>query len=216
MISMKTEAERLKEAEEEYQSQLQSTIDAEEEHRRKLEQLFEISGNEALSTDTRREALYELVGMYPQIFAKYKTEYEWLQNLKQIKQEIAILDGKNSVTNPKNQLADVNSQILQHQRNIAKWEKDKENTKSPYARAQYEKYIKEAQTQIQMLSGKKATLTKQVEKDNVNAWLATATGFGNATLDAELKVREDLVARLEMNGGKKVLCLVYPSGAAGE
>ena len=39
MISMKTEAERLKEAEEEYQSQLQSTIDAEEEHRRKLEQL---------------------------------------------------------------------------------------------------------------------------------------------------------------------------------
>lgn len=213
MISMKTEAERLKEAEEEYQSQLQSTIDAEEEHRRKLEQLFEISGNEALSTDTRREALYELVGMYPQIFAKYKTEYEWLQNLKQIKQEIAILDGKNSVTNPKNQLADVNSQILQHQRNIAKWEKDKENTKSPYARAQYEKYIKEAQTQIQMLSGKKATLTKQVEKDNVNAWLATATGFGNATLDAELKVREDLIARLEMNGGKNGR--VIGGGAAG-
>lgn len=57
LVSMKTETERLREAEEDYQAQKQKTIEAEEEHRHKIEELCSIAGNEAVSTDTRREAL---------------------------------------------------------------------------------------------------------------------------------------------------------------
>ena len=66
---MKTETERLREAEEDYQAQKQKTIEAEEEHRRKIEELCSIAGNEAVSTDTRREALNRLEMKYPDIFA---------------------------------------------------------------------------------------------------------------------------------------------------
>ena len=70
MVSMKTEAERIKEAEEAYEAQLRKTIEAEEEHRRQMDKLCEIAGDESLSTDTRREALIQLVRQYPSIFQK--------------------------------------------------------------------------------------------------------------------------------------------------
>lgn len=54
-------------------------IEAEEEHKRKMEELCSIAGDEALSTDTRREALNRLEQKYPAIFAKYDTEYEKLK-----------------------------------------------------------------------------------------------------------------------------------------
>ena len=67
LISMKTETERLQESEERYQQQKQKTIEAEEEHRRKIEELCSIAGDEAVSTDARREALNKLEQKYPDI-----------------------------------------------------------------------------------------------------------------------------------------------------
>ena len=101
LLSMKTETERMKEAEEEYQAQKQKTIEAEDEHKRKIEELCSIASNEAVATDTRREALNKLEMKYPDIFAKYDTEYEKLKNIKQIKEEIAQLEAQESITNPK-------------------------------------------------------------------------------------------------------------------
>ena len=48
MISMKTEAELLKEADEAYEEEKQKVIAAEEEHKRRLEELCQIAGDEAL------------------------------------------------------------------------------------------------------------------------------------------------------------------------
>ena len=74
MISMKTETELIKAADEAYEAQTQKVIEAEEEHKRKMEELCAIAGDEALSTDTSREALNRLEQKYPSIFAKYDTE----------------------------------------------------------------------------------------------------------------------------------------------
>ncbi len=115
LLSMKTETERMKEAEEDYEKQKQKTIEAEEEHRRKIEELCSIAGDEAISTDTRREALNKLEQKYPDIFAKYDTEYEKLKNIKKIKEEIAALDGQNSMANPETELADVEAKITRMQ-----------------------------------------------------------------------------------------------------
>lgn len=79
MISMKTETELIQAADEAYEAQKQKVIEAEEEHKRKMEELCSIAGDEALSTDTRREALNRLEQKYPSIFAKYDTEYEKLK-----------------------------------------------------------------------------------------------------------------------------------------
>ena len=52
---------------------------------------------------------------YPDIFAKYDTEYEKLKNIKKIKEEIAALDGQNSMANPETELADVEAKITRMQ-----------------------------------------------------------------------------------------------------
>ena len=111
MMSMKTEAERLKDAEEDYEAQKQKVIEAEEEHRRRIEELCSIAGDEAVSTDTRREALNKLEQKYPDIFAKYDTEYEKLKNIKKIKEEIALQDGQKSITKTENELERVEKRI---------------------------------------------------------------------------------------------------------
>ena len=111
LISMKTETERLQESEERYQQQKQKTIEAEEEHRRKIEELCSIAGDEAVSTDARREALNKLEQKYPDIFSKYDTEYEKLKNIKKIKEEIARLEAGESISNPANELKRVDDRI---------------------------------------------------------------------------------------------------------
>lgn len=213
MVSMKTEAERIKEAEEAYEAQLRETIEAEEEHRRQMDKLCEIAGDESLSTDTRREALIQLVRQYPSIFQKYGTEYEWLKNLRDIKREIAELDGKKSASNIDNQLADVTPRIQQLKQNIAMWERQTQATDSPYARSRYEKYIEDAKAQLSVLTAKWQQLSSEKEKANVDAWLASATGFSNGTLEAEIKARENLIAKMDMRGLKKGRLL--GSGASG-
>ena len=113
MVSMKTEAERMKEADEAYENQKQKVIEAEEAHKRRLEELAGVAGDEALSTDTRREALNKLEQKYPAIFAKYDTEIEKLQHIKKIKDEIAALEGQKSITRPENEVKDVNKRIAE-------------------------------------------------------------------------------------------------------
>lgn len=113
LIAMESETERAKRIAEEYNDTKQATIDKEQEHRSEMEKLLSVAGNEAVSTDKRREALNELREAYPEIFAKYKTEIEQLEHIRDIKQEIANLDAQRSITNPKVELDTINQRIAE-------------------------------------------------------------------------------------------------------
>lgn len=119
LLSMKTQTELTEEATKQYQEELAAAAEKEEEHRRRVEELIDVAGNEAASTDTRREALRQLEMQYPAIFAQYDTEYEKLKNLKKIKEEIAALDARNSVTRPENEKREVERRIAEAQRKVA-------------------------------------------------------------------------------------------------
>ena len=203
MVSMKTEAERLREADEEYEAQKQKTIDAEEEHRRKMEELCSIAGDEAVSTDTRREALSKLERKYPDIFAKYDTEYEKLKNIKKIKEEIAVLEGQRSITNPTNELKQVEARIRQ-------LEAKKATKKTNTVEAGDGKVIsatvgglsaKEA-IELKNLKTKRGTLTGQIRKEEVNAYFENLTGVSNETLSQQINVRKTLLAKMAMEEKK--------------
>ena len=201
MVSMKTEAEKLREAEEAYEAQKQKTIEAEEEHRRKMEDLCSIAGNEAIATDTRREALNELEKKYPDIFAKYDTEYEKLKNIKQIKQEIALLDGKESITNPENELKRVNDRIreLEAKQATEKWE---EENASGTKMKKVGGLSSDEEVELKNLRNKRGTLTAQVHKKDVEAYFENLTGVSNATLSEQINQRETLLARMKMQENK--------------
>lgn len=206
LISTKTETERLKEAEEDYQKQKEKVIEAEEEHRRKIEELCSIAGDEAVSTDTRREALNKLEKKYPDIFAKYDTEYEKLKNIQKIKEEIAALDGQKSLTRPENELESVNKRIAE----LVALKNSRNRTTSvygAYGKGTYTKTIEgqlygAEKTEYEMLLKKRDALKGQVRKNEVNTYFENLTGVSNETLEAQIKYREDLLAKMSLHNKK--------------
>lgn len=198
MVSMKTETELMQAADEDYEAQKQKVIEAEEEHKRKMEELCSIAGDEALSTDTRREALNRLEQKYPAIFAKYDTEYEKLKNIKKIKLEIAELEAGQSITKPKNELGNVNKRIkaLEAKQKTERWE------------MRYGSYrrvgglSREEEAELKSLRQRQQNLNKQVRKDAVNAYFEDLTGVSNNDLRKQIKERENLMARMKMSGKK--------------
>ena len=202
LVSMKTETERLKEAEEDYQKQKEKVIEAEEEHRRKIEELCSIAGDEALSTDTRREALNKLEMKYPDIFAKYDTEYEKLKNIKKIKEEIAALDGQKSITRPENELASVNKRIAELEAKAAT-EHTVSYTTNHGTYTQTVGGLSSAEkAELKNLRNKRGSLQTQVRKNEVNAYFENLTGISNDTLAAEIKRRQDLLAKMKLEEKK--------------
>ena len=201
MVSMKTEAERLKEAEEAYEAQKQKVIEAEEEHKRKIEELCSIAGDEAVSTDTRREALNKLEQKYPDIFAKYDTEYEKLKNIKKIKEEIALLDGQKSITNPVNELKRVEDRIkeLEVKKATERWE---ETNGSGTRMRKTGGLSSDEEIELKNLLGKKGTLSTQIRKNGVNAYFENLTGVSNETLAQQIRQRETLLANMTMQEKK--------------
>lgn len=195
MVSMKTETERLKEAEEEYQAAKRKTIEAEEEHRRRLEELCGVAGDESLATDTRCEALNKLEQKYPDIFAKYDTEYEKLKNIKRIKEEIAELEAGQSITRPQNELDSVNERIavLEAKKATERWEDA--NGSGTRMRKVGGLTGNEA-TELQNLYNKRKALSEQVRKERANAYFENLTGISNETLEQQIRQRENLLARM--------------------
>ncbi len=194
LLSVKTETERLKEAEDDYQKQKEKIIEAEEEHRKKMEELCSIAGDEALSTDTRREALNRLEMKYPDIFAKYDTEIEKLKNIKKIKEEIAALDGETSLAKPKNELKAVEDRIAELEAKAAT-----ERTVLRFGKLRRVGGLtNKERDELTMLQGKQKSLQTQVRKNEVNAYFENLTGISNETLATEIKRRKDLLALMKM------------------
>lgn len=195
MVSMKTETERLKEAEEDYQAAKQKTIEAEEEHRRRLEELCGVAGDESLATDTRREALNRLEQKYPDIFAKYDTEYEKLKNIKRIKEEIAELEAGQSVTRPQNELAGVNERISELERKKAT-ERWVEANASGTSMKKVGGLTTQEESELRNLLAKRKSLSEQVRKELANAYFENLTGISNDTLEEQIRQRQNLLARM--------------------
>lgn len=195
MVSMKTETERLKEAEEDYQAAKQKTIEAEEEHRRRLEELCGVAGDESLATDTRREALNRLEQKYPDIFAKYDTEYEKLKNIKRIKEEIAELEAGQSITRPQNELASVNGRISELERKKATEHWVEANASGTSMKKVGGLTAKE-ESELQNLLAKRKSLSEQVRKERANAYFENLTGISNDTLEEQIRQRQNLLARM--------------------
>ena len=199
MISMRTEAERIKAADEAYEEQKRKAIESEEARRKKIEELCTAAGNEAVSTDTRREALNRLEQKYPDIFAKYDTEYEKLKSLKKIKEEIAELEGSKSISRPQNELAEVEKRIKELESKTGRTQ----NLPSGMRRyGHLAGRSQEEEAELQSLYKRRGTLTTAVRKAAAEAYFETLTGVGNETLSQQIRQRETLLAKMSMDEKK--------------
>nr|DAJ06671.1 MAG TPA: tail tape measure protein [Caudoviricetes sp.] len=200
LASMKTEAELVQEATEKYDEEKQKVIEKEEEHRQEIEELTQIASDEATSTTARRDALFALEQYYPQIFKKYRTEYDVLKNIKTIKEEIAALDGKNSIKNVATEAAKVNKRIaeLEHLKKTQTLSKidsygDRETVIGLTEKQEAE--LKSLRTRFQQLSRSK-------EKQNAAEYLNDLSGVSNNELKTAIAQRKKLLNDMKVNGRK--------------
>lgn len=182
LISQKNETERLKEAQEAYNEEKDKVIAKEEEHKRWIEKLTSIAEDEAQSTDERRKALTALEIKYPEIFEKYDTEYSKLQNIKQIKEDIAELEGAKSITNPKNELADVERRINEL---IALGKTQKVYTDRYGTYTTVDRGLnKSEEARLKALQKRKAELLKEIRNNDIQGIIDSADKLSDAQLKA--------------------------------
>lgn len=191
MMSLKTETERIREAEERYNEEKQETIEAEKKHLDEMNKLCDLAAEEAVSTDDRRKALVRLRQEYPSILAKYKSEEEALRNIKRIKQEIAELEGRQSVANPRNELASVEKQIKE-----IEWKRDVEH--DDYW--QESRVGKQYMAKLKQLQTRRAALQSQIRQDDADSYFANLTGISNKELAQSINVRRALLAKMDVSG----------------
>lgn len=199
LASMKTEAELVQEATEKYDEEKQKVIEKEEEHRQKIEELTQIASDEATSTTARRDALFALEQYYPQIFKKYRTEYDVLKNIKTIKEEIAALDGKNSIKNVATEAAKVNKRIA-----------ELEKLNKPYSTIDSSGRVRTYTTmltpgekaELKSLRTRFQQLSRSKEKQNAAEYLNDLSGVSNNELKTAIAQRKKLLNDMKVNGRK--------------
>lgn len=190
-MSLKTETERIREAEERYNEEKQETIEAEKKHLEEMNKLCDLAAEEAVSTDDRRKALVRLRQEYPSILDKYKSEEEALRNIKRIKQEIAELEGRQSVANPRNELKSVEKQIRE-----IEWKRDVEH--DDYW--QESRVGKQYMAKLKQLQARRAALQSQIRQDDADSYFANLTGISNKELAQSINVRRALLAKMDVSG----------------
>ena len=177
--NMKSKQEMVQEAIEKYNKEKDEAIRKEEEHASKVRELAGIVENETLSMDNRRDALIRLEQQYPSVFEKYKTEAEMLEHIRDIMNEIAILDGRKSIKDPKNELSRINSRIAELQGKVG--------TVSTYN-----------------TSAGSYTVTSggRTKEEDANNYLKDLTGISNEELQRQIETRNNLLAKMKLEQKK--------------
>lgn len=210
LAMMKTHADLVREAQERYNEEKQKAIDLENENKAKVDGLLNIASDEALSTENRKEALVRLSKQYPDIFAKYKTETEMLNNILNIKNAIAEADGRKTVTNPLNGIKDIDKKLKElgpksgMSKGMSNWA-----TIASYVYAPISPLIpigvgkltgKAAakNAQIDQLNAQKAQLTKQIQDAQSDKYFADLSKQNISTIKKEIATRKNLIAKAKL------------------
>lgn len=198
MMTMKSQEDLVNEATEQYNREKEEAIKKEREHAAEIDKLCSVAGDESLSTDTRKAALVRLIQQYPAVFKKYKTEIEMLGHIRDIKLEIAELDGQKSIQKPKNELASVEKRIQELE------QKTRTETFTGHNGSAYTREVsartKEDEAELVFLRRRRAELLKQVKKDAADTYLKDLTGVSNADLRKQVNERKNLLAKMEVDG----------------
>ena len=199
MINLSNEEERLKKATERYNETKDEAIRKENEHIEAINELIGIAGDEEVSIDNRRLALIKLEQQYPAIFAKYDTEIEKLEHIRDIHKEIAEYEKSQSIANPVNELAELNRQISELEAKKAT-ETLIEANASGTRMKKIGGLTADEESDLLHKYQKRDELNKQLSKEASDNYFKNLTGITNEELEAQIKERKDILASMKLTG----------------
>lgn len=182
---------QLKAAEDDYNKTRDEAIAKEQKLRVETDRYLSVAENNKAATEDRKEALVQLIQKYPAIFEKYKTEAEMLQHILDIHKEIDKYEKNKSLANPTNELNDINKHIL----DLEKLAKQRYHGGRGLTNAENAK--------LKMLKNKRSELEGTLKKKEADAILADLTGYSNSQIEAAIKDRERLLAKMQLKGTTK-------------
>ncbi|MCD7923607.1 MAG: tape measure protein [Bacteroides sp.] len=182
---------QLKAVEDDYNKTKDEAIAKEQKLKAETDKNLSVAENYKAATEDRKDALVRLIQKYPAIFEKYKTETEMLQHILDIHKEIDKYEKNKSVTNPQNELANVNKQIA----DLEKLAKQRYHGGRGLTNAE--------NTKLEMLKNKRSELEGSLKKEETDAILADLTGYSNSQIEAAIKDRERLLAKMQLKGVSK-------------
>lgn len=198
LISMKTQTERVEDATRRYNEEKQRIIEQEQKHTEEIRKLCDIAGDESLSTENRRLSLVKLEQKYPSIFKKYDTEAEKLAHILEIKQQIAAIDGKNSITNVKVESGSISKRLASINESLKARQTGSSGHKDENVGIASQSLMDERTALLK----RKSELAKQINKDISDNYLKNLTGVSNGELAKQISVRKNLLANMELTGKK--------------
>jgi len=205
MIMQKTEEEEVRDATKRYNDEKQKAIELEQKHRDEVQKLLDVAEDESLSTTNRKLALVKLIQQYPSIFKQYKTEIEMLSHIRDIKNEINILDGKASISNPRNEVNRIDKRLKELDR-LSKTKRYQEgygyDEMGQKEMGYYAKLTAKEEAEKTALLKQKANLTRQIKKDDANAYLTDLTGISTKSLERQIQERKNLLAKMDLDKKK--------------
>lgn len=182
---------QIKAAEDAYNNTRDEAIAKEQKLRVETDKYLSVAENNKAATEDRKDALVKLIQKYPAIFEKYKTEAEMLQHILDIHKEIDKYEMNKSVTNSTNELNDVNKQIS----DLEKLAKQRYHGGRGLTNAENAK--------LEMLKNKRSELEGTLKKKDADAILSDLTGYSNSQIEAAIKDRERLLAKMQLKGATK-------------
>lgn len=198
LVSMRSETERMRDAQNRYNEEQQKAADAYDERIQREEKLISMAEDETLSTDARRAALVQLIQQYPEVFSKYQTEYDMLTNIRDIKREIAAIEAGKDPSATTNELSTVNAKIAALENKKSRYVDTGAYTEGAYAANSG--LTKDEEAELKMLRNRRNALTNQMTKDKVNDYMKNLTGVSNAELQNLINGRRNLLAKMESDG----------------
>lgn len=186
-----TSSDALKTSLEKYNKVKDETLQKEQEHKNKVEELITTATNQALADMERAGALEELKKKYPQIFKEYDIEKLKLADILKLKKAIAEMDNKQSVADRKTKYEDAKAKVQEAERNL-------ENAKkSPTMR--YER-TRDAQRRLDRAKADLIPFEQDVVNDNINSFISNLGGMSKEQIESELKARQQLEHKLKQSG----------------
>ncbi|WP_418457920.1 tape measure protein [Bacteroides sp.] len=182
---------QLKAVEDEYNEVKDKAIAKEQKLRVETDKYLSVAENHKAAIEDRKDAIVQLIQKYPAIFEKYKTEAEMLQHILDIHKEIDKYEKKKSVANPQNKLNGVNMQIA----DLEKLAKQRYHGGRGLTNAENAK--------LAMLKNKRSELEGTLKKEETDAILADLTGYSNSQIEAAIKDRERILAKMQLKGASK-------------
>nr|DAI39169.1 MAG TPA: tail tape measure protein [Caudoviricetes sp.] len=212
MWALKDKTTAADKAQQDYNNQKQQSIDWEQQHKQKIDELIDSATNQALADTDRQKALILLQKEYPNIFAKYDIEKLKLADILKLKQEIAKHDSEEKKFQRTNDFLKYQDfeKILNNAKagksgyNVNELKKnsafDKEMTRVfgnswVHKMGEVSEYIKERQK----------IAKNDVKGDVLASWSSNIKNLSESEIKKELEHRQKLIADLQKRkkGGNK-------------